>query len=349
MVHPKLDLIVGAMVPSLRAEAPHTIRRIERDDELIEVRMVDANWVERDAQVFAVGAIVSAFPEAPREFTRDFLLSLSPVHPGDEPVPGLLPGEDGQMHEGFFVQGPIDGHDHLGRAFVCHQPGSSMVTALVASVKGLNGWVEQAAAQRHFDAMFACVRLRPGKLSERPAAITSPRMVFDFEGAVAAEEIGQLMAQGFDGHSQLAYLELAAGLFDIAEMESPVFTLDAERRFCFRADFARLAKPKARKLTIGGLPGKIPAQTWTESGDIEGLAFVRDDVLHHFAFVGFTPEAREELIASLRIRGDGPRALIERPRLDASISMFRPMPRSLKASRRAARKKKPQTKKKGRR
>jgi hypothetical protein len=322
----KLDEVIGALIPSLGQQAPHSVRRMQHQmGAVTEVRMVDANWTERDGHRFAVGSMLCVFTDTTQTFGQAFVESIAPFY--GEFTSGFLDDAAGNRREGFFFEGSL-GQTQLARAFACPQPENSTVTFLIAAVHGLQGWVDEDEARKHFDAMFALARLRPGKLSTRRESMISERLIFDFEGAIAEEEFGQLIANGFDGFRQLAYLEVPAGLFDIAEASSPVFTLDAKRQFCFLEAFARTVKPKKRFVSVGGLPEKLPAHAWTESDDTEGVAFVRDDVLHHFAFKGFDEAQREALLASLRLRGSTPDALIESPRHALSRSMFRPMSES---------------------
>jgi hypothetical protein len=262
---------------------------------------------------------------APRKKLDEVICALIPAL--GEWVEGELADASGVKHEGFFVEGSMT-EKHLARAFVALEPQRSLVTSIIAAVEGLNGWVDEKRAKAHFDAMFATARLRPGKVSTRRGALVGERLIFDFEGALVDEDIGQILARG-QPDLELAYMEFPSGLFDVAEVVSPVFTLDQKRRFCFRRDFLKTAKPRRRTVSIAGIEGKLPAHTWKETNGVQGVAFVRDDVLHHFALRNFDEAAREAMLSSLRLRGTLPDALIEPRRHNGVRSMFHPMPDSL--------------------
>ncbi len=301
----KVSNFYGAQLPALANRLPVVARRFERHFDFpkapgIETRIIDASWdwSDRDG-TRAVGTVLSMLPASELENLTDAkLAALSPVRPTEPVVARTLPTTKGELLEGVVVQGEIGGYADGAKAWVGRLPESPMLVQVIAAVHGERGYVLPETLDALFEQLIkrAVIDLDGDGLSAMGLVTSRVSLT---TGAIMDRSTGsQWQGSAMDG-KEFDYLEVPAGLWDIAGYSNQIFGLDAKGRFCFLKSFAKRATFKRKKFSFPGVEGAVPVDLYSTGADT-GFALVRDGVVHYARWQGQTIDFVERALATLQ-------------------------------------------------
>lgn len=325
-----LAAFFGAQLPAMKHLAPVTLREVAHEDEgYTERRLVQASWERRESQDFAVGVVRSIVPaEVLEGIGPEALTAFCPVL--GEATPSTMRTVEGEAVTGLMVRGNIDGSNHSGGAFCCVTPGGTpTVLCVVAAVKGRNGWVDSADLDSLVESTLTRGRIG-GPESAVNLNVATRRASFELNSCVVESSGFVQFAACLESDGGAIYFEAPAGLFDIAELDCPIASLDSRGRFRFKKAFATSHRLRRVERHVEGLAGKLPMHVWQEPKS-SGFVFVRDDVLYALQLDDVDEATANQAIDSFRFLPTDIDLLrlIDRQPIDLE-SMFVPMPPSFR-------------------